>query len=103
MTDYPGTRKRASWTVTDETVDPPVLTSPDAMTVTLDRPSGDPGETTYEYPDDAAIIEDAEGTFHMDIDCPVYGRYAIRVASTQGVVGVEEEKWRVHRSEITGG
>lgn len=94
--DYPGVRKRARWTVTDETVDPPELKSPDAMTVTYGLIGEEPTELTY--PAAVEIVEDAEGTFHLDLDCPDRGKWGIRVAATEGVVAVAEEEWLVNRS-----
>lgn len=99
MTLYPGTRLRASWTVTDETAEPPALESPTAMTVEYGPKGDDP--TVLEYPTDTEIIEDDEGTFHLDIDCPTRGTWAIRVAATEGVIAVDEEEWLIRKSAFT--
>lgn len=99
MSDFPGARKRVSWTVTDETTDPPALADPDAMTVLYGKRGELPTEKTY--PADAEIVHDAEGEFHIDIDCPDLGTYAIDIIATSGVVGATETTWRISRPAFT--
>lgn len=96
--DRPGQQKIARWTVVNELVDPPELTSPTAMNVVYGPENGT--MATLNYPTDGEIVEDATGTFHLIIDCPTAGIWVIRVAATEGVVAVEETNWTVKPSLI---
>lgn len=95
---FPGVRKRVTITVTDETLDPPVLSDPGELEVEY----GPVGETptTKTWPADDEIENDSTGVFHIDIDCPTDGLWAVRAAATSGVIGVDEETWFVKASHF---
>lgn len=93
---YPGARVRVSWTVTDETLDPPALADPTAQTV-LYGYKGDTTPTELQWPDDAAVVHDAEGEFHVDVDCPDVGTVFVDIVATEGLVGATETSWRISR------
>ena len=96
---FPGVRKRVTITVTNETLVPPALADPTALTVEYGPLTSTP--TTKPFPADAAIVHDSTGVFHIDIDCPTPGQWGVRAAATSGIVGVSEETWEVDTSNFT--
>jgi hypothetical protein len=90
---YPGSEKIVRWTVTDETVDPPVLTSPTAQQVFVGREGT--RATVYNFPDDAEVVEDGEGEFHVLVVSDSPGDWAVFIKATEGVIASAVERWTI--------
>jgi ferredoxin-NADP reductase len=88
-----GTRvtARGSFATVDDTPDDPAT-----VTVKVRNPGG---VSTFVYGADAAVVRDALGEYHLDVDTPVAGHYVVRMAGTGGgPIAAKEVSFFVRRS-----
>jgi len=96
MANYPGARKRVTFTCTDLAG---TATDPTALAIEYGPLGGT--ATTKSWPTDDAVVKDSAGVFHIDIDCPTAGTWAARAIATGALVAVTEIQWPVSRSAFT--
>lgn len=74
------------------------LTDPTTLAFTYEDPTG--MEVTKTYPTDVEIVREATGIFHIDVDCPLAGKWHVRVVAAGLVVAVSEALWDVVPSAL---
>lgn len=98
MPNFPGVRKRVSFTTKDMTFKPPRLADPTQIRVEFGLKHEVPVEFMWPAPG-SQIIQDDLGSFHIDLDCDRHGEWACRIES-DGLVGVQEVSWYVDESNF---
>lgn len=93
---YPGAQVVESVTCTLDDA----LTDPTALTVRILPKDGT--EVTYTWPDDAEVVHDSLGVFHVNITITNYpGVWAVRWEATGAVVAANEDAFRVSPSAFS--
>lgn len=85
MSDYPGVRKRFTFTCSDTAGTP---ADPTTLTVKQRRLYDTPDVLTW--PTDSEIVHDDTGIFHVDLDFPHGGDYAVRAEAAGALVAAVE-------------
>lgn len=73
-------------------------TDPTAVTVKYRKPGQ--SVTTLEFPADVALVKDAAGQYHVDINCDVAGMYDVGFFSTGTGQAAKEIQFRVMPSRL---
>jgi hypothetical protein len=87
---------RVSGSFTDENGD---VADPSAVFCAVRDPAGT--VTTYEYGEDAELVKDDTGEYHLDIDANVAGYWYYRWYATGSGQAAEEDKFYVVGSRTT--
>lgn len=69
---------------------------PAAVFAQVQDPSGNTAE--YEYGEDAALVKDATGVYHVDVDCDEVGWWYYRIYSTGSGQAADETKFLILES-----
>ena len=69
-------------------------TDPTTVKAKVKDPSGT--VTTYTYGTDAALVKDATGQYHLDVDTDENGEWHFRFEGTGACTAVEESSFYVH-------
>ncbi len=89
-----GDRRKLTCEVRDEDE---VLVDPTGLTFTMKIPDGT--LTTYDL-NDAELVHDSTGKYHVYWDCATSGKYYWRFAATGNVAAAEESSFSVRASKV---
>lgn len=95
MANFPGTRRRVTFTCENEAG---TAADPTALEVEYRRLYDDP--TTKAWPADVEVVRASTGVFYIDVDCPDAGTWVARAEATGTLIGATEISWIVETSSF---